>query len=355
MQYQRPVLGLDGTYKAYYQNIGETFSNGRFELNEAKGMFLVKWENGNEWSARYTKKTTTTNVHDDELGYVTEICYTGVWVDDYSICELCVLQTKDKECVVVLRSGKAIDSDKGMDAWKKIFRFYTHKAYGSRNKENVTQQQVDIKSNDDDIIKDKIYDGNELSECAKFIGNPSDLKDFYIYSSENRFAVMVVVDNDGSVRIENDKRYACLSPIDTSALLKKLKFSPAKILINRKEFLVKSAILISFSDLGDGIHFPRSVIATGLIRNSNNFAQFRAIEPKSLRDTILRKVSLSSLFNGKRQGSYQFNYQTINFKARVSIQDAKGGYCALDILNEIAVQKNIMQIYGQGEVWQLAF
>ncbi|MBN9298610.1 MAG: hypothetical protein J0I41_16510 [Filimonas sp.] len=170
MQYQRPILALDGIYKAYYQNMGETFSNGRFELDESNRTFLLKWENGNDWSARYTKKTTTTNGYDSELGAVTEVCYAGTWVDDYSTCELRVLQTKDKGCVIELRSGKAIDADKGINAWKKVFRFYVRGCF-----ENAQPSLMRDTLQKEDKSKLPLPKLNDVYLPKAFINNPKSV------------------------------------------------------------------------------------------------------------------------------------------------------------------------------------
>ena len=124
MEYQRPILNGSGTYNTYYENMGETFSKGRFELNETDKTFLVKWQNGDDWLGKYNKKTVTTNHQDIEIGTVTETIYSGYWSDDNSECELHILQTENNEYVIDLRSGKAIDRDKGINAWKKAFRFF---------------------------------------------------------------------------------------------------------------------------------------------------------------------------------------------------------------------------------------
>lgn len=124
MQYQRPVLNGDGTYNTYYENMGEAFSNGRFELNETDKTFILKWQNGTDWQGKYNKKSITNNQEDVELGTVTQTIYTGNWSGDNSECELRILRTENSASVIELRSGKAIDRDKGINAWKKVFRFF---------------------------------------------------------------------------------------------------------------------------------------------------------------------------------------------------------------------------------------
>lgn len=124
MQYQRPIPQGDGTYRAYYQNKGEKFSNGRFELNEASKTFLIKWDNGEDWLAKFTKKAVEKDYQDLNLGFVTKITFNGKWTDDDVECEFRILQTDKNECVIELRTVKVIDNDKGINVWKKAFRFF---------------------------------------------------------------------------------------------------------------------------------------------------------------------------------------------------------------------------------------
>jgi hypothetical protein len=124
MQYKRPVPFGDGTFRAYYENLGEKISYGRFELNEVEKIILLKWENGNDWVGKYLKKSISNNHQDIELGTVTETIYYGFWLDENIECELHLLKTENNEFSIELRSGKATDIDKGINAWKKVFRFF---------------------------------------------------------------------------------------------------------------------------------------------------------------------------------------------------------------------------------------
>ncbi|MEJ7823559.1 MAG: hypothetical protein WKF85_14635 [Chitinophagaceae bacterium] len=121
MEYQRPVPVGDGTWKTYYKNMGESRDRGRVELNETQKTFLIKWEDGDDWMAKFTKKGSD-RTYDMMIGNVIKTTYKGKWVDDNSECELAILTTDDNQCVIELKSGRAVDTDKGINAWKKAFR-----------------------------------------------------------------------------------------------------------------------------------------------------------------------------------------------------------------------------------------
>lgn len=122
MEYQRAIQIGDGTWNAYYNNRGQSNERGRVELNETQKKFLVKWQNGDDWLAKFTKKSSE-KTYDMMIGHVIKTTYRGKWVDDNIECELAVLTTDDNQCVIELRSGRAVDADKRINTWKKAFRF----------------------------------------------------------------------------------------------------------------------------------------------------------------------------------------------------------------------------------------
>ena len=122
MQYQQPVRVGDG-YQAYYKNMGDTREQGRIILNETNKTFTIKFLDGDEWVAKYSK-VTSEKTSDVMLGNVTRVTYKGKWTDDNGDCELVVTTTESSECVFNLRSTKVIDEDYKIDTWKKVFRFF---------------------------------------------------------------------------------------------------------------------------------------------------------------------------------------------------------------------------------------
>ena len=62
-EYERPVPMGRGEYLAYYRNMGETFDKGRIIFDSVNRSFTVKWLNGDDWVAKYTKTSTTRDVN----------------------------------------------------------------------------------------------------------------------------------------------------------------------------------------------------------------------------------------------------------------------------------------------------
>jgi hypothetical protein len=362
MQYQSPVLVGDGIYNAYYKNIGEVFSNGRFELDESRGTFLIKWEKGDDWFAQYSKKITTTNQEDLEMGDVTQINYVGKWIDNYDECELRVLQTKNNECVIELRTGKAIDTDKGINAWKKVFRFFIRECFNnvvvSKVKEDeiqkLNQEKTTVK---EAIAQNKIFKGEDISECARFIGNSSGLLEFYKSTPENRFTLPLLIDESGAYKFQdNERHYTLPTNFDTILLKKILKFSPAKRIVGTDSFYVKSEIILSFADRnGDGIHYSPSFSAAGAVRNKNNSIELISLQPNEPKQILLEKINSRNAFRNKKAGIYQLSFKTVKLNIDISILDVQGRYCHSQVSNKNEVIKSIIDFYGQGASWQISY
>lgn len=361
-EYQSPVLVGNGTYNAYYKNMGEVFSNGRFELDESRGTFLIKWENGDDWFARYSKKITLANQQDLEIGDATQIDYVGKWVDNYEECELRVLQTKNNECVIELRTGKAIDTDKGINAWKKAFRFFVRGCFNnvvvSKSSEDeiqkLNQEKATVK---EAIAKNKVFSGEDISECARFIGHSTDLLEFYKSTPENRFTLPLLIDESGAYKFQdNERHYTLPTNFDTTLLKKILKFSPAKRIVGTDSFYVKSAIMLSFADRnGDGIHYSPSFLAAGAVKKKNNSIELISLEPNEPEQILLEKINSGNAFRNRKTGTYQINFKTVKLNVDISILDVKGTYCQSQVSNKNEVIKNIIDFYGQGESWQIAY
>jgi hypothetical protein len=122
-EYERPVPMGNGEYSAYYSNMGETFEKGRIILDSINKSFTVKWLNGDDWIAKYTKTSTKKDVNPTPQSQ-SEIIYTGKWTDDNSPCALTIKKGPDG-CIFQIKSGKVIDEEYKMDAWKKVFTLFT--------------------------------------------------------------------------------------------------------------------------------------------------------------------------------------------------------------------------------------
>ena len=124
MEYQHPVQVSGSKYQAYFKNMGESNEQGRIVIDETAKTFTIKWNDGEDWECKFSKKETKIE-HDDFLGEVVKTIYTGKWTDDNFDCILIFSKTKSSGCVTMLKSKKVIDTDYSIDTWKKSFTFGT--------------------------------------------------------------------------------------------------------------------------------------------------------------------------------------------------------------------------------------
>jgi hypothetical protein len=123
-EYVQPVLISTDTYQAYFENMGESMEQGRIIIEEEAKMFTIKWLDGEDWVAKFTKKEIKAE-HDDWFGDVTRTTYVGKWIDENIDCLLLLTETKSSGCITTLKSKKVIDTDYGIDTWKKSYTFGT--------------------------------------------------------------------------------------------------------------------------------------------------------------------------------------------------------------------------------------
>ena len=124
MQYKHPAQLYSDKYEAYFENLGEHREQGRIVIDETAKTFTVKWLNGDEWVCKYTK-TETKNEKDDWYGNVTRTIYTGKWSDNGYDAMLMITVTSSSGCITTVKSRKVVDTDYGIDTWKKIYTFAT--------------------------------------------------------------------------------------------------------------------------------------------------------------------------------------------------------------------------------------
>lgn len=124
MQYQQPVQVSDDKYQAYFKNMGESMEQGRIVIDETAKAFTIKWLDGDDWECKFSMKETKSE-HDDFFDDVVNTIYTGKWTDDNSDCILIFTKTKSSGCVTTLKSKKVVDTEYGIDTWKKSFTFGT--------------------------------------------------------------------------------------------------------------------------------------------------------------------------------------------------------------------------------------
>lgn len=122
-EYQQPIRTGNGQYTAYYKNMGESWDQGRIIFDSLNKSFTIKWLNGDDWIAKYSKTSTKRDVNPTPQSEE-EITYTGKWTDDNTPCAL-IIKKGPNGCSFQVKSGKVIDEDYKIDAWKKVFTLFT--------------------------------------------------------------------------------------------------------------------------------------------------------------------------------------------------------------------------------------
>lgn len=219
--------------------------------------------------------------------------------------------------------------------------------------EKLKEEKKRVKTN---ILDNYVFDGKDLSICAEFIGRQTDLLDFYKKNPENRISLSLMIDEYGNVHYQQDRGYDKPDDYDTILLTKILKFNPAKIIFDKDTFLVKSGVVFSFLERnGDGIHFSPLTSITGIIKKKSNTIQIISTEPAKKEQIIIDNINLDKAFVNKKNGNYQFKFNTLKLNVDIFIYDKGGRYCHSIITNEIEVIKSIVEFYGQNEIWGISF
>jgi len=122
VQYKHPVLRYGDKYEAYFENLGEKREQGRIVIDEKAKTFTIKWLNGDDWICKYTN-IENKNEKDDWFGQVTRKIYTGKWTDTGHEAMLMITYTNSSGCITTVKSRKVVDTEYGIDTWKKIFTF----------------------------------------------------------------------------------------------------------------------------------------------------------------------------------------------------------------------------------------
>jgi hypothetical protein len=122
--FDQPIEISRDQYKSYYKNDGQHFGDGVVTVDEQNKTFLIKWNNGDEWLAKYLKKETKSE-YDDFLGSVERTLYFGTWTDIDVNCCLIVNKQFNGHCVLQIKSKKVIFPEYKIDDWKNIYTLYT--------------------------------------------------------------------------------------------------------------------------------------------------------------------------------------------------------------------------------------
>lgn len=102
-------------YKAYIVNGGDFNRGGRVILDEKNKIFSVKWDNGDDWTADFTKK--------EVKGKFTT--YTGKWRDSFYEAQLEIEDAGEYGCGTTIKSRRVIDEEYGINTWKKFWGLRT--------------------------------------------------------------------------------------------------------------------------------------------------------------------------------------------------------------------------------------
>ncbi|NCI45262.1 hypothetical protein [Sediminibacterium soli] len=164
-------------------------------------------------------------------------------------------------------------------------------------------------------ISDKrIFRGEEISEGAKFIGNPSDLLSFYNRTPSNAFTLSLTVDESGHYKLQDIGRgYIALSSIDTISLKK---------IVGEDTFSVRSSIILSFAQRGgNSLHYSPTYSSSGTIKKKNNSIEISLTESSNRKQTLMEQITSSNTFYDKKPGTYKFKSQTLDLKVDIFIYD----------------------------------
>ncbi|MEQ7800536.1 hypothetical protein ABDJ41_12075 [Pedobacter sp. ASV1-7] len=121
-QYNRPVMVSTGKYQAYFKNMGESREQGRIIIDETAKGLTIKWLDGNDWIAKFTKKEKKAE-HDELFGDVIRTTYFGKWIEEKTDCMFIITETNSSGCIATLKSQKVVDVDYNINTWKKTFVF----------------------------------------------------------------------------------------------------------------------------------------------------------------------------------------------------------------------------------------
>lgn len=258
-----------------------------------------------------------------------------------------------------------IDFDKKIQLFSTKYVFQTIiELSGKEQKaaeEEFQKKQTTQISKQKDLVKQaiaekRVFDGEGLSSCSNFIGNPNDLLAFYKQTPENNFSLFIIIDENGNVNYQDDRRYTKPTRFDTLFLNKILKFTPAKKIVGGETFFVRSAITLSFMERnGDGIHFTPLSAANGTVKKKSNSIQIASIDQVDQKQTLNETLSKDTSFISKKSGTYQFKARTLKLNVDIFIYDKQGRYCYSAIIKKNEITKNIFEFWGQNEIWKSTY
>lgn len=159
-KYDKPVMVRQNEYKPYYKFYEEK-RQGRVILDEKSKRFSIKWKDGEDWTAKITKKEQKTETQ-EIYGRVLRTNYSGFWIDDNIECSLVTIKTYEGKCLIVLKTAKVVDDYYSIDVWKKIFTLVTNgECFNDLEKEIGTKQNQIKHNNSNSKNPPAIYKGKK--------------------------------------------------------------------------------------------------------------------------------------------------------------------------------------------------
>ncbi len=123
-KYAQPIEVSKGKYQGYYKH-SRSSDYGRIVLDKIKKTFTIKWSDGTDWIAKYSK-IETSKTNELNHGDVMNTIYSGKWINVASSeCLLLVKKTKNMGCIIILKAGTVNDENYNLHTWQNILQFRT--------------------------------------------------------------------------------------------------------------------------------------------------------------------------------------------------------------------------------------
>lgn len=197
------------------------------------------------------------------------------------------------------------------------------------------------------IQGNEVFTDNDLSSCAEFIGNKSDLITYYKKAVDNRFIIPMIVNTDGSISYLHDRRYPQSGNLDTVMLSNILKFSPAKKVILEDNYAVRSEITFSFTERKTTELFTIEAIAKKKGNAIKIVSENLPDELKIINDVL----NINQALSNKKNGIYNIKLKKLNSVVDIFFNGMQAKKCFSPIIKSAEITKFNVQFYGDGQYW----
>lgn len=182
-----------------------------------------------------------------------------------------------------------------------------------------------------------VFSPADLNTCYRFIGQTQDLLTFYANTKANRFSVPIVIDETGTVTLENPT-YA---NYEKSTLKILLKFTPGYIAAGQDTFRVKSSATLAFSGVRS-INSHETIVASLIVKNGRRLEITSTASPE-IQAKIGRMVDFERLLSGRSTGEYEFQYLEQKLVAEVTVRSSSNNCPETVIVAAQEVSKPIIK------------